>query len=366
MAQRDSKIDAVLLASVLLLIGFGIVMVYSASSFYSLKKFNDEFFFLKKQAVFAVAGILILYVFSRIDARFLKYLAYPALIGSVAMLIALFTSLGLTVGGATRWLDLGSFNIQPSEFAKISIILYLAYSMARKGEKMKDFSIGVLPHLIVIGIFFLLIKTEPDFGNALLIGILAFCMLYIGGARLHHLLGIFVLALPLVIYEVIHAGYRMRRLIAFLNPWQDLTGAGFQLVQSFIAFGSGGFWGRGLGNGRQKLFYLPAAHTDFIFSNIGEEVGFIGILFTVMLFVIFAWRGYCAVKSVDDYFLVYLGTGIVMLILIEAAINMCVGLGTLPTKGLTLPFVSYGGSSMIVSCACAGILLNLSSSGGRA
>lgn len=359
--KREFHMDPVLLAAILLLMGFGLVMVYSTSSIYSLKKFNDAFYFLKRQALFMFFGLIVFYIVSRIDINLWKPLAYPLLFISLILLMALFTKFGKTVGGATRWLNFGGINIQPVELAKFSLIIYLAYSIERKADKMRTFLVGFLPHLIIIGVFLILIFIEPDFGNAMIILCISFALLYIGGIRLSHIILACLLASPLLIYEILHSGYRLRRLLIFLNPWQDPTGSGFQIIQSTYAFASGGLFGRGLGNGRQKLFYLPASHTDFIFSNIGEELGFIGVMFTIVLYLVIVWRGFSSMKYTSDIYVVILTTGMLLLIIMETLINMCVGLGAVPTKGLTLPLISYGGSSLIMTCLSLGIIMNVSS-----
>lgn len=359
--RNEFRLDPVLLACVLLLMGFGLVMVYSTSSIYALKKFNDAFYFLKRQAIFMAMGLVVFFIVTKIDLRFWRALAYPLLILSLSMLLLIFTKFGKTVGGATRWLNFGGINFQPVEFAKFSLIVYLAYSIDKKAEKIKTFSIGVLPHLIVIGLFFGLIIMQPDFGNAIIMVCISLGMMVIGGVRLSHIILIGILGSPLFIYEIFHSGYRFRRFMTFLNPWADPTGAGFQIIQSTLAFASGGIFGTGLGNGRQKLFYLPASHTDFIFSNIGEELGLVGILFTIMLYSVILWRGFFALRWEQDWFILLLVSGMLLMIILGALINMCVGLGALPTKGLTLPLISYGGSSVIVTCAALGIIMNFTS-----
>lgn len=359
--NREFHMDPVLLTVVLLLMGFGLVMVYSTSSIYSLKKFNDAFYFLKRQSLFMIIGLIVFYIVARIDIKIWKSLAYPLLFISLLLLVALFTKFGKTVGGATRWLNFGGINIQPVELAKFSLIVYLGYSIEKKSDKMRTFSVGFLPHLLITGIFLILILLEPDFGNAIIILCISFALLYIGGVRFSHIILVCLFASPLLLYELLHVGYRLRRLLIFLNPWQDPAGSGFQIIQSTYAFASGGLFGRGLGNGRQKLFYLPASHTDFIFSNIGEELGFIGVLFTVMLYLVIVWRGFTSMKYASDIYVVILTTGMLLLIIMETLINMCVGLGAVPTKGLTLPLLSYGGSSLIVTCLSLGIIMNISS-----
>ena len=255
---------------------------------------------------------------------------------------------------------LPGFAFQPAEMAKLAIVLYLAHSMARKADKIKTFSLGVLPHLIVGAGILGALLLEPDFGTALILAALLYLMLFVGGVRLSHLLVTGLMALPLLVYVMLTAEYRLRRLLTFMDPWREASSSGFQVVQSLIAFGSGQLWGRGLGESRQKLFYLPEAHTDFVFSVVGEELGLLGALVVLVLFGIIIARGLRLTAKIEEPFEQYLAFGLTVLLGLQALIHMGVVMGLMPTKGLVLPFISYGGSAMVINLMEAGILLGLS------
>lgn len=361
------RFDNILLASALALVGTGIVMVYSASAIVALEKFNDEYFFLKKQVLFGLVGLVTMIIVTRVNHQFYAKIVYVILGISLLSLIAvLVPGIGIKAGGATRWLKIGGFSIQPSEFAKLAMIIYLAYSLAKKEKTIKKFTIGVLPHLMVAGIMLSLIVIQPDMGTAICIGVVVFILLFAAGVRVSHLSMMFLLASPLVYLLVVLKGYRLQRILAYLDPWRYATDSGFQLIQSWYAFGSGGIFGRGLGEGKQKLFFLPEPHTDFIFSVIGEELGLIGVLSVVLVFFLFIYRGMRIASRTSDLFSAYLAIGITTLVGLQATIHMGVTLGLLPTKGIPLPFVSYGGSSLLANLIGLGILLNISAQVKRA
>jgi len=287
--------------------------------------------------------------------------AYPILaLSFVVLLLVLIPGIGVSRGGARRWIMFPGFAFQPSELAKLALVFYLARSMAKKEEMIRTFSVGILPHLIVGGIFAGMLLLEPDFGTALILTMLLYFMLFIGGARIHHLLATGLMALPVLIYVMTKAEYRLRRLLTFLDPWSDASGSGFHVIQSLIAFGSGQVWGRGLGESRQKLFYLPEAHTDFVYSVIGEELGLWGALMVLALFGVIVVRGFQLPAKIEEPFDQYLAFGLTVLLGLQALIHMGVVMGLMPTKGLVLPFISYGGSAMVVNLMEAGILLGLS------
>jgi cell division protein FtsW len=259
-----------------------------------------------------------------------------------------------------RWLKIQFFSFQPSEFAKLGLVVFLAYLLAKKEEKIRSFSFGFLPPVLLSGLVIALVMKEPDFGAALFLTVMVFFLLFVSGARVIYIVGAFLMAIPVAYTLLMTVGYRYKRLMSFIRPWEDPTGTSFQIIQSFLSFGSGGFFGLGLGEGRQKLFFLPAPHTDFIFSIIGEELGLVGAMGVVLLFLILTLRGIQIGLSIEDRFGAYLALGITLMISLQAVINMGVVLGLLPTKGLTLPFISYGGTSLIVNLAGVGILLHLS------
>jgi cell division protein FtsW len=289
-------------------------------------------------------------------------LVYPLLAISFCLLILLLVpGFGHTVGGATRWLRFMGLSFQPSELAKFTLVVYMAYSMSKKGSNMNSFLNGLLPHLIVAGGLMLLIVLQPDLGTALIIGCWLFILLFVGGVRLRHLFLILILAAPFVMWLIWQADYRLKRWLAFIDPWNDPKGMGFQIIHSFLAFGSGGILGVGLGNGKQKLFYLPEPHTDFVLSVAGEELGFVGVTVIIILFGILIMRGIKISLDARDLYSSYLALGLTCLIGLQAIVNMGVVMGLLPTKGLTLPLISYGGTSLVFNLLGIGVLLNVSS-----
>lgn len=361
--SRFIAYDAGLLLPVLFLVGIGIVMVYSASSALAQKMVGTEYFFLKKQALFALLGIAVLLVCRYFPYRWYRPLTYPLLILAVAFLVAIhFSGIGYAAGGATRWLRFGAIAFQPAEFARLVLIIYLAYSMDRKQEQLKHFSIGFLPHLLVLAVFIVLLFMQPDFGSVVIFGLITWIMLFVGGIRMLHLLTSLVLILPAAYLCMINAAYRFKRLLSFLDPWQYPNDEGYQIIHSMMAFGTGGLWGTGIGNGIQKLFYLPEPHTDFIFSVIGEELGFIGIVVILALYGLILWRGIRIARQTNDLFGAYMATGLTTAITLQVCVNMGVAVGLLPTKGLTLPFLSYGGTSLLINMASIGILMNIGAS----
>jgi cell division protein FtsW len=352
--------DLGLLFPVLLLVGMGIVMVYSASSALALERYGSDYYFLKRQAVFSLMGILVLVAFSYIPFRLYRPLTYPILGAAMVMLaVVAFTGLGVTVGGASRWLQLGPIRFQPSELARLALVIYMAYSMSKKDEQLRDFYVGFFPHFIVAGLFFVLLMAQPDFGSAVVFGALTWIMLFVGGCRLTHLISVILFVAPMAFLFLTQAEYRMRRLMSFLDPWKYTSDEGYQIVHSLMAFGSGGITGAGVGKGYQKLFYLPEPHTDFIFSVVGEELGLIGVMVVILLYGIMLMRGVQIARNAKDPFGSFLAMGITVTLGLQVCINMGVALGLLPTKGLTLPFLSYGGTSLLINMAAIGIMMNV-------
>ncbi|MBI3078870.1 MAG: putative lipid II flippase FtsW [Deltaproteobacteria bacterium] len=353
--------DPYLLFPVLALVLLGIVMVYSSSSILADQRFRDDFFFLKKQALFAGLGVGALLVLRNMDYLFSQKLALPLLLLCLGLLLLLFLpGFRMKMGGATRWLRVGPFSFQPSELAKLALIIYLAAYISRKGPVLREFRRGLLVPLCITGFMAVLITRQPDLGMAFTVTTVALLLLFFAGARLRHLLTVGLATLPFLYLAIARVGYRQQRVTAFLNPWEVASSTGFQIIQSFLAFGSGGPLGAGLGEGRQKLFFLPEPHTDFIFALIGEELGLLGVLIVVACFVVFFWRGIAVGLRAPDLFGSYLALGITLNIGLQALINMAVVLGLLPTKGLTLPFVSYGGTSLLVNLMAVGLLLSVS------
>ena len=355
--------DRTLLVTAMALLLMSIIMVYSASSVVALTYYDDAAYFMKRQILWAVIGLAVMAIAMHTDHRmFSNQRAAIGLVDiSLLLLAATFVpTIGKEVNGARRWLSLGTLTFQPSELAKFTIIVYLSYTIAKKGTQIRDFSNGLMPAFIVTGVFLALVVLQPDFGTAMMLACVTFLMLFVGGANSLHLGGVVVAFLPFVYFAVAETAYRARRILAFLDPWSDPKGAGYQIIQSFLAFGSGGIFGRGLGEGRQKLLFLPERHSDFIYAVIGEELGLIGAFVVLVLFCIILWRGMRIALATREQFSALLALGITLLITLQAFINMSVVTGILPTKGTVLPLVSFGGSSLVVTLAALGVLLNIS------
>jgi cell division protein FtsW len=360
----QKRYDLWILLPVLCLTFLGLVAVYSASSNLAAHRLGDSYFYLKRQALFSLLGIGIMIILKNIPCVVFSRLTYPLLVMSACLMaLVLIPGLGTRVGGAMRWLRLGNISVQPSEFAKFSLAVYVAYSMSKKGADMKTFSKGLLPHLLIAGVFMILIVLQPDLGTAVIVGCWLIILLFVGGVNPLQLVGVLSLFAPAILWLVLHADYRLKRWWAFLHPWKDPRGIGFQIVHSFLAFGSGGIFGVGLGNGKQKLFYLPEPHTDFIFSIVAEEMGFLGVVAIITLFGILIVRGIMVALNAGDLFSSYLALGLTTFIGLQVMVNMGVVMGLLPTKGLTLPLISYGGSSLVMTFLSIGVLLNISSAG---
>jgi len=353
--------EPVILISVLVLIGIGLVAVYSASSILAAERFGDHYYYLKRQISFGLLGLLLMIIAKNINYLFYRRLVYFFLGSSLVLLVLLLIpGLGVKVGGAQRWLRVGFISIQPSEVAKLSLAIFVAYTMSRNVEKIGTFFHGLFPHLLVAAIFITLILLQPDLGTALIIGMWILILLFIGGVNLGQLFVLLGLITPIVYYLISHTAYRLHRWWAFLNPWEDPHGFGFQIIHSFLAFGSGGLSGVGIGNGKQKLFYLPEPHTDFILAIIAEEVGLIGVSVLLILFTFVVVRGFKIALNAPELFGTYVAMAISCMLALQVIVNMGVVMALLPTKGLTLPFISYGGSSLIVSLTGMGILMNIS------
>ncbi|HKY37801.1 MAG TPA: putative lipid II flippase FtsW [Polyangiaceae bacterium] len=357
--RERAAMDVTLAAVVIALLGFGVVMVYSASVIEATVVFRDPQYFLKRQAVYAGVSFVVMLALSYVDYHQLRRFTYPIL-GLVTLLMILSViGFGHTGGGAARWLALGPIHIQPSETAKLSLILWLAYSLEKKGGKVKSFSIGMLPHLIMAGVLMLLCLKQPDFGGAAVLLLLTFTLLFVAGARLGYLLGAGMLGALLAVWAVRFTAYRWERMLAWFNMADHRQDLAYQPFQAVMSFGSGETAGMGVGKGLQVL-YLPEAHTDFIAAIIGEELGFIGILGLCSVFLLIVARGVRIALAAEDEYGQYIAFGISVLFGAQALINIAVAMSMLPTKGLTLPFVSYGGSSLLVCAAAMGILLSIS------
>jgi cell division protein FtsW len=358
---ESGSLNISLVAVTAILVSVGLIMVFSSSTILAMNAFGDPYFFVKRQLAWAGLGLTALWFLSRYPYGQLRKLVAPGLILSVCLMVAvLVLSIGKTVGGARRWFILGPVSFQPAELMKVMLVLYFADALARKQKRMASFKEGVLPFLLILGAVASLLLLQPDLGTAIILMSVGLAMIYVAGARFNHLLSLGLAALPAVFLLIYKVAYRRRRWDAFLDPWHDPLGRGFQMIQSFLALGSGGLWGRGLCESQQKLFYLPAPHTDFIFSILGEELGFAGTFILMLLFGFLVWEGFTVARRCAEPFGKLLAIGLTLLLGFQALVNMGVATGLVPTKGTTLPFISAGGSSLFFSLAAIGILLSVS------
>jgi cell division protein FtsW len=354
--------DRFLLFTMLLLLSFGALMIYSSTSIITpllAKKNITQFYYFKRHLFTMVLGGIVMLVAYSLKPSFYKKAAVPALVFSFFLLVLVFFPyIGVSAGGARRWIRLWPTTFQPSELVKLSMVAFLAKYMSSPGYDTEKFSSFIKPLLVMVA-FQLVFLKQPDFGSTMSLAFITFAMLFISGMRLKYIASVLVLAIP-VIYKLAMEPYRLRRITSFLDPWKDPLGSGFQLVQSFIAFGSGGVTGLGLGESRQKLSFLPASHTDFIFCLVGEELGLIGASILIALFLFIFIRGITIAGRSKDRFIHYLAYGLTLMISVQALVNFAVVTGLVPTKGLPLPFVSYGGSALLINMAAVGILLRIS------
>ena len=351
--------DRTLLLIVLILGLLGLVMVYSASGILAAKTYQDSIYFLKKQLLWMGLGLLLFVIASRVELDRLGAWIVPMTCLIFALLVGVLL-FGAEINGSRRWLRLGPVTFQPSELAKLFMVIYLSHYIAKKEERLSDFSEGLAPALVMIGLLAALILVEPDLGTTAILVSTSLLLLFLGGVSLRHLLPVGLAMIPLFLYWILRTPYRRERVMTYLNPWGDPGDAGFQMIQSYLALGSGGTVGLGLGEGRQKLFFLPEPHTDFIFAVIGEELGLIGTFLVLFLFVWLLWKGTRVALATEEPFSRLLAMGATLMLTLPALMNMGVVTGLLPTKGLPLPFVSYGGSSLLVSWAALGLLFNVS------
>ncbi len=358
---RKGHPDWILLGSIIMLLGIGVVMVYSSSAVKGYLYYNDPYHYFKADLIWVAIGLAAMFLCMRLDLNFLRKWAKTALYVALGLLVMVkIPGLGREVNGATRWIGLGPLSIQPSEVIKLSMVLVMAHILAKNPHQVQSFRRGVLPILGLLALVAGLIMLQPDLGTTLVIAGTTFCMLIAAGARTKHLLTLGGSGLGLVIAAIAAAPYRMRRILAFLDPWADPSGKGYQTIQALLALGPGGLFGLGLGQSRQKFLYLPENHTDFIFAMIGEELGFVGAGIVVLLFFLFAWRGYKVAMNVNDTFLGLMAVGLTSMVSLQAMVNMGVVSGMLPVTGITLPFLSYGGTSLVFTMLGVGVLLNIS------
>jgi len=359
------KVDLVLLSLIGAMVVFGLLMVYSSSYIFAQERTGDGFAFIKKQLIFTVLGFIALLISVQIPYRKWAQWTYPIAIGALALLIlVLIPGVGARVGGAQRWLRLGPLNVQPAEIAKFAMILFAARQLEKKRERIQEFVPGIVAPFLLPMLAMGLLLLQPDFGSVVMIAGVIFLLAFLAGASKKYLASILALGGTAASFLVLSTPYRRARVMTFLDPWQDPMGKGFQVLQSMLGLHNGSFFGVGLGNGKEKLFYLPEAHNDFIFAVIGEELGFIGVACVVAAFCILIYRGLriaeLCLKQRNDYFGAYLATGITLALGLQAFVNMGVVFGLLPTKGLTLPFISYGGSALLIDLFAVGVLLSIS------
>lgn len=353
--------DFVLFITVMSLVSLGVIMVFSASEYSTLVYYNDSFYFFKRQVLWALLGLAAMFIMMNYDYWKFKKYAGPLLILAFAVLVLVFVpGVGKEVNGARRWIGIGPIPFAPAELVKLCIIIFCAYSLARERERVKYFTRGVLPYLGVMGIAAGLILMQPDLGTAVTLAGIVFIMIYAAGARITHLGSVAAAGLVAIGFAIAMKPYRLQRFLAFLDPWSDPQGSGFHIIQGLYAIGSGGLFGLGLGQSKQKFLYLPENHTDFIFAITAEELGFIGASLVIILFVLFIWRGLKIAVSSQDPFASMLATGITAWVGVQSIINIGVVTGSLPVTGIPLPFMSHGGTSLLFTMAGVGILLNIS------
>jgi cell division protein FtsW len=357
---RKLKSDNILFIATILLVALSIVMVYSASAPVALERYGRASVFLIKQAMWAAIGLPTLWVVMKVDYRTYRepFFIWTCLgLVGVALVAVLFSA---PINNARRWFGMAGIGVQPSEFAKLAAIFFIAALLERRMHRIDEVKYSLLPIAVVVAALVGLILLEPDFGTSMSLLLIAAAMIFAAGLNYRYIFGALLAALPVVYLILMGASYRRRRLLAFLNPWDDPLGDGFQIIQSLIAVGTGGVWGKGLMNGVQKLFYLPEPHTDFIYSVISEELGLVGATAVLVCFAVITWRGMRAATRAPDSFGAFLAIGLTTMIAVQALVNISVVLGLMPTKGIPLPFVSAGGSSLLINLIGMGILLNVS------
>lgn len=359
--MKQRKMDIVLLLAVITISIFGIVMVFSASYIWAEYKFNDPFKFVKHQALFFSIGLIILYIVSKIDYKIYYEKANLILIACITLLIlVIIPGIGTVRNGSRSWFGIGSFGIQPSEFAKLSLIIFTSKYLCKNDKNLRSIMKGVLPILGVVLFVFGLIMLQPDFGTGIIIVISIIGLLFIAGVNFKFFVRLGMIGIIGIGGLVAVAPYRLQRILSFLNPWSDPLGSGFQIIQSLYAIGPGGLFGYGFLNSRQKHFYLPEPQTDFIFSIISEEFGFMGVLIVSSLFLLIITKGFQIARKTNDKFSKYLAFGITFQIAFQAVLNLMVVVGLIPVTGVTLPFLSYGGSSLMITLLEIGVVLNIS------
>ncbi len=361
MQTEKQKVDMFLLLTIVILLMIGIVMVYSSSHIWADYKYNDTFFFVKRQILFASVGIVAMVLIMRIPYwHWKRYAKAILIICFILLIIVKIPGIGIVRGGAQSWIGIGAFSIQPSEFMKLGLIIFLAAYLSVHQRKIKSLTKGFLPVIGLVFVAFGLIMLQPDLGTGVVLVLTCMIMIFAAGANISHFIYLSFIGLAGFVFLIASAPYRISRITAFLNPWDDPLGDGFQIIQSLYAIGPGRLMGIGLGNSLQKYFYLPEPQTDFIFAILGEELGFIGGSILILLFAILFWRGILAAVRAPDILGCFMALGIVAMLTLQVMINISVVIGLIPVTGITLPFLSYGGSSLTLTLCSVGILLNIS------
>ena len=359
--MKKRSVEILLVVSVILISIFGIIMIYSASSIWAEYKYNDPLKYVKNQALFFIIGLILMFLVSKINYKFYLKKSNILLIGCIILLIlVLIPGVGMVRNGSRSWFGIGSFGVQPSEFTKLALIIFTSKYLMNNEKNMKNIKKGVLPILCVLLFVFGLIMLQPDFGTGMIIVISIIGLLFVGGVSMKFFIGLGIIGVLGITGLIIIAPYRLARILSFLNPWSDPLGSGFQIIQSLYAIGPGGLFGFGFLNSRQKHFYLPEPQTDFIFSIISEEFGFLGIVIVVTLFLTIIITGFKISKNCKDLFGKYLSFGIMFQLSFQALLNLMVVVGLIPVTGVTLPFLSYGGSSLLITLCSIGVILNIS------
>lgn len=355
------KIDKPLFITVLILMLFGLIMIYSSSYIWAEYKFDNSFHYVIYQGIFVIIGIIVMITMSKIDYQiYYKYANILLLIAFILLILVLIPGIGSVRNGSRSWFGIGSLGVQPSEFAKLCLIIFTSKYLQKSNKFIKDYKKGVIPILLILFLFFGLIMLEPDFGTGMIIVISIIALLFIAGVNMKFFIILGIIGVIGIVGLIIIAPYRMDRITSFLDPWSDPLGTGFQIIQSLYAIGPGGLLGTGFLNSRQKHFYLPEPQTDFIFSIISEEFGVLGVLIVTTLFGILLYRGIKIALNTEDLFGKYLCFGLIFQIIVQTILNLAVVIGLVPVTGVTLPFLSYGGSSLLISCLSIGILLSIS------
>jgi len=359
--QQLKNDSTIFIAITLTLIAVGIIFIYSSSAFFALEKQGSAFYFVKKQLVGIGLGAFFFYCAQHFPLEFLKRLSLPLMVGSIFLTaLPLFTPLHVTIHGSSRWITLLGISFQPSEILKVALVIYLASFLSRKKADLQSFKKGYLPLLIILGISAIILLQQPDFGCFVTLAATTLIMMFLARVNMKYLFFSALGALPLGSLLIFMQPYRLKRILTYLNPWEDPKGSGFQIIQSLIAIGSGGIWGTGVGQSKQKFFYLPMQHTDFIFAIIAEETGFIGSSLLIVLYMLFAYFGFKISWHLKDRFAMFLVQGIIIIISIQTLINLMVTIGLAPTKGIGLPFISYGNTALACQMLMVGLIINAS------